>query len=176
MTDVSKEYAAALFMLALEQNAKQEFHEGLLLMQKAFRNDPDYLALLSSPAISLSERIAAAKEAFSDHVPEGVMSFLLLLCEKGRLSGFFPAVEEFEKLLAESERIMDARIISAVPLTDTEKKELVNKLAQVENCAVRAEYEVDESLLGGVIVEIDGKIMDGSLRSTLRDVKDVISQ
>ena len=60
-------------------------------------------------------------------------------------------------------------------LTDEEKQKLIKKLESMEKGSVRAEYFVDGSILGGLIVEIDGKIMDGSLRHRLHDVKEVMN-
>ncbi len=176
MTDLSKEYAAAFFMLACEQDKKQEFADALGVFRQVFEEEKDYFALLSSPAIPLGERLSAIDEAFSSKLPEDAVSFLKLLCEKGRISCFFDVEVEYRNLLDASMHIEKAKIISAVSLTEEEKKELVAKLEKVQKCTVLPEYVIDESLLGGVIVEINGKIIDGSLRKSLRDVKEVMSQ
>lgn len=176
MTDLSKEYAAAFFMLACEKGMQQEFADALGMFRQVFEDEPDYFALLSSPAIPLGERLAVIDEAFSSKVPEDAVFFLKLLCEKGRISCFFDAEVEYRNLLDASNHVEKAKIRSAAPLTEDQKKELVAKLEKVQKCTVLPEYVIDESLLGGVIVEIDGKIIDGSLRKSLRDVKEVMSQ
>lgn len=59
MTEIGKEYGTALFMLACEENAKQEFSNGLNVVTSALRENPDYQEFLSSPGIPLGERISA---------------------------------------------------------------------------------------------------------------------
>ncbi len=175
MNDIGKEYGAALFMLASEENAKDEYADALESLKKSFEDSPDYVSFLASPGISLGERLAAIEAAFAEYIPTNVLSFVQLMCEKGRIENFFEAAEEFKALLDASKHISNAKITSAVELTDDEKSKLYEKLKAMSGGEIQAEYFVDSSLMGGLIVELDDKIMDGSLRNRLREVKDVIN-
>ena len=99
----------------------------------------------------------------------------MLLCEKGRINCFLDAVEEYQNLLNVSKRVSNAIVTSAVALSDEEKEKLGQKLEAISNTTVKMEYVVDASLLGGVIVEIDGKVLDGSIKNRLRDIKEVMN-
>lgn len=175
MTEISKEYGTALFMLACEENAKKEYAEALEKLKTAFLENPDYEMLLASPGIPLEERLSVIQTAFGGAVPEHVLSYLQLLCEKGRICCFMESIEEYKRLLDASEHISDVKVTSAVELTDDEKQKLTNKLKVIYKGEVNAEYFIDETLLGGLIVESEGKVMDGSLRHRLREVKEVMS-
>lgn len=175
MNNVGKEYGAALFMLASEESAREEYAQALGLVKDAFAESPEYAELLSSPGITQSERLRAIETAFEGSVPEGVLSFLQLMCEKGRLCFLDTAIEEYFSLLDASKRISSAKVTSAVELTDSEKQKLKSRLVQLCHGEVNIEYFIDEKLLGGLVVELDGKIMDGSLRQRLREIKEVIS-
>ena len=83
---------------------------------------------------------------------------------------------EYKALLDASMRASKARITSAVELSDDEKERLPAKLSKAYQKNVTAEYFVDGSLIGGVIVELDGTVIDGSIRQRLSDVKDVINK
>lgn len=174
MTEISKEYGTALFLLACEEQKQRDYAVALETIKTAFLEQPQYLELLSSPSISLKERLEVIDKAFADSVPEHVLSFLKLLCEKGRITCFMESVEEYNALLDASERVSNAKITSAVALTEDEKQKLIKKLEQLNKGSVHAQYFVDADLLGGLIVEMDGKIMDGSLRHRLYDVKEVM--
>ena len=176
MAEISKEYGTALFMLSCEQNRQKEFEKGLDMLAHAFHENPAYLAFLSSRSIPMKERLTAIKQAFSAHVPEEIVSYLQLLCEKGRIEFFHASALEFKKLLDASLKVQVAKITSAVPLTEDEKNRLRKKLEAMENKTVNMEFFIDASMLGGVIVEIGGKILDGSLRNRLRDIKDVMNR
>ncbi len=175
MNELGKEYGTALFMLACEEQKQRRFFEGLELLVSTFEENPGYTDFLSSPGIPLGERLSAVASAFADSVPEGVLSYLQLLCEKGRMSCFFDSVKEYKALLDASERVSSVKVTSAVELTESEKQKLKSKLESAYNCKVELEYSIDKSLLGGMVVDIDGKVMDSSLRHRLREVKEVMN-
>lgn len=175
MTEISKEYGTAMFMLACEKNLKEEYASALEEINIAFEENPEYPIFLASLSIPLSEKLNAIEEVFSEKVPTDVVSYVQLLCEKGRIKFFGDSVKEYRKLFDESKRVSKAKVISATELLENEKEALKKKLEKVNNTSVEMEYFVDESLIGGVVVEIDGRIMDGSLRSRLHDIKEVIS-
>lgn len=175
MTDISREYGTALFMLACEEDAKREYSQALDMICKVFSEQPQYALMLASPGISLNDRIFAITEAFGGCVPENVLSYVQLMCEKGRISYFPESAEVYRELLDASERRYIARVTSATELTDAEKEKLIGKLCTVYGGNVVGEYFVDPSLMGGVVVDIDGKIIDGSVRSRLQGVKEVMS-
>ena len=176
MTAIIKEYGTALFMLAREEGKAKEYAVALEEIKKIFIDNPLYVAMLSSPSIALSERLNAIDEAFKGNAPEDVVSYLKLLCEKGRIIDYNESVAEYQCLLNEYERVFTAKVTSAQELTEDEKTKLIQKLNKAYLGEIKAEYFIDSTLIGGVIVEIDGKVMDGSLRRRLQDVKEVINQ
>ena len=175
MNEISKEYGTALFALACEENAKHEYASALRTVKELLDESPEYKELISSPAIPLSDRLAVIEQAFSKTVPEHVLSYLQLICEKGRFSCFNESVEQYNALLDASEQISAAKITSAIELTNEEKEKLVSKLESRYHCRISAEYYIDNAMLGGLIVELDGKILDGSLCQRLREVKEVMN-
>lgn len=175
MNDIGKEYGAALFMLASEENARDEYASSLENLNSVFKESPDYLSFLASPGIPLNERLSAIETAFADVLPTNVLSFVQLMCEKGRIDNFFEAADEYKSLLDASKHISCAKVTSAVELEEGEKIRLIDKLRTMSGGEVNVEYIIDNSIMGGLIVELDDKIMDGSLRNRLREVKDVIN-
>lgn len=175
MTELAKEYGAALFHLALEKKDQAHFFDALKAVENAFSEHPMYPELLASPSILLSERIAALEEAFGKSLPEEVLSFLKLLVEKGRIGLFSEAVSEFKALMDAEAHTFKAYITSAVELTEEEKASLIEKLEKKENGTVSAEYQIDPAIIGGVVVEMNGKILDGSIRHRLHLVKEVLN-
>lgn len=176
MTEISNEYASALFSLALENGQKKEYGAALDRISDILSSEPEYLEFLASPSIPARERCEAAEKVFGEDIPEYVMSFLQLLCEKGKIRTFRECREIYAKLLAESERVCVAKVISAAELTSAEKTALTEKLCKKTGQTVTLECSVDSSIMGGVIIEIDGKVIDGSIRTRLADVKDVIGR
>lgn len=174
MNDVGKEYGEAIFAVADEIGKRNEYAAILESIKAEFEKNPDFLTLLSTPCVPLKERLAIIDKTFRGVGAEYILSYLKLLCEKGRLEYFGASVERYTELLNAFEKTVNAKITSAVPLSDDEKLKLITKLQSVENCKVLAEYYIDESLIGGMIIEINGKVIDGSLRYRLREIKDVV--
>lgn len=175
MNNIGKEYGTAMFALACESSAQDKYADALALVRDAFEREPEYGEFLSSPSVSLGDRLSTLDVAFADKVPEDVLSFLKLLCEKRRMFCLAEAIKEYMLLLDASRHVSLAKVTSAIELTDAEKQKLMTKLEAVCGGKVNAEYSVDAALLGGLIVEIDGKVMDGTLRQRLRDVKEVMN-
>lgn len=175
MAEISKEYGTALFMLACEEQKQEEYASALQTMEEAFAQNEGFLDLLCSPGIPLAERLEVIDTVFAACLPAHMLSYVKLLCEKGRLGGFCEAAETYRALLDASQHVANVTVTSAVELTDAEKQKLTAKLEQLEKGRVRADYIVDESVLGGLVVEIDGRILDGSLRHRLQEVKEVMN-
>lgn len=175
MSNSIKEHAIALFNLAKETNSENSFADGLCVICEAFEQNKDYILLLSAPNIPKSQRLDALNQAFGNSVPEHILSFVQLLCEKGKIADFCEIAKEYHTLKAAFERISKVLVKSAVELTNEQKAKLEQKLESTYNIKVQAQYEIDLNLLGGLVVEMDGKVIDASVRHRLGEVKDVIS-
>ena len=175
MTELNREYATALYAIAAENGAQDAYEAGLDIVLAAFEQNPEYKALLSAPAIPISERLAALEEAFLNAVPEEVLSFVQLLCEHGRVAELAACVQEYKLLMNEYHRRILATVRSGVPLTTEEMARPTKKLEKISGHSVELVCELDTTLLGGVVVEMDGRRIDGSLRHRLHEVKDVMN-
>lgn len=173
MAQVINEYAEALFDLSRETDSVKEASSALDTVLRAVEENPEYLDFLSSPNIPKAERIKAIEEAFSA-LPEYIVSFLSLLCEKGRIREIRECIAEYKQLCDAADKISVAQVVSAVELSAAQKEALAAKLQKICGNKVILECKTDESLLGGITVMIDGKIIDGSLKHKLHELKEVM--
>lgn len=170
MNNSNSEYAKALFSVALEHDKINEYSECLENIKAAISETREYLEYLFSPAEPLSDRLSSAQEAFGS-APEHIVSFIKLICENGRIRELPIYIEEFFDLKRIHENSITALVTSAVPLSETQKQRLEGKLAKSYKKNITAVYNVDKSLLGGMKIEIDGKILDGSTATKLSLIK-----
>ena len=176
MTEMSKSYADALFSLALETNTVFETLMTLKAMRDGLCGTEGALDLLASPSIPKDERCAVLEKAFGDVQPEHVMSFVGVLVQHGHIRELNDCVEAYTALHDEHARLSTAYVTSAVELTEGEKAKLIEKLSQKLGRTIHLECAVDPSLLGGLVVHVDGKVIDGSLRSKLQEIKEVMTK
>ncbi len=176
MTAMYKEYAEALFMLSRERGKEEELSLGLDTVTAAFDENPEYSDFLACPSVPYTERAKAIEAAFGEVAPEEVVSLVCLLCERGRIRELFDCVKEYKRLLDFHRNTKTAVVRSSVALNEEEKARLQKKLEKKYSSTVTLECILDPSLLGGLVIEIDGKIIDGSVRTRLEQVKGVIGR
>ncbi|MBR5345254.1 MAG: ATP synthase F1 subunit delta [Clostridia bacterium] len=174
MAQISKEYAAALFAIAEEKNRTVAWSESLKQIAEILQENPRYLALLASPEIPPEERKSLLDQAFGGMADPEVISFMALICRRGRAKELPEAITHFRQLADIRTRTRVARVVSAAPLTEQEKKRLTAALEKQSGMKVTLSCAVDPSLIGGLTVEMDGRVTDGSVRTRLREIKEVI--
>lgn len=175
MAATGNNYAEALFMLAREENLIDEFYNSLKLVEDVFNDNADYLQFLSTPSIPKSERTAALASAFEGKINTHILSFLQLMCEQGKSEQFFDCANEYYRLREWAQGTVQAVVKSAVELTESQQSALIKSLEKRTGKRVALKCVVDSTLLGGATVEIDGELLDGSVKQNLKRVREVIS-
>lgn len=176
MTQLSKEYAESLFSLGAENSCEEKYLDELRCVDTVFLNDPEYVELLSSPALIKEERTALIDGAFGDALSEYVLSFIKLLCESGHIKLFSQCVAEYSKLYRESMKKSAVKVTSAAELTDEEKQRIAKKIEKIVDGDCEISYTVDPSLIGGAIIETENAVIDGSIKKSLHEMKEVIKK
>lgn len=176
MERISRDYAVALFTVAKEENREEVVYNDLKKVEAVFAEIPEYLDLLSAPSIPLKKRLEAADEAFGKAVGDEVRSFIEILCKNSKIRTFPDCFSEFEDLYSSDTKTVTAEVYSAVPLSEDQKQKLCNKLKKITKKTVVLDCKIDETLIGGVTVKVDGTIIDGSVKRRLDDIKEVIDR
>lgn len=174
MNQTSKAYAQALFSIALEQQKVTEFAQYLEQIQSIFDENPDYYSYLKTPALPLSERLRAIEDAFGTTMPEEIVSYLKLLCEHGQIGVLKDSISEFLKLEMAVSNTATVTITSAIALSEPQKEKLIQKLEAKYRKNLCPVYQVDSALLGGIRIEMEDKVIDGSIVKRLQSLKEVI--
>ncbi len=171
---ISNEYAEALFELALENEMADTYYEQMMTVRALFSDNMDYVELLSSPSVPTEEKLSIIDSAFEGRIDDNIVSFLKLLCERGRAGLFFACFDDFERLYNEHKKVMLVKVTSATELTESEKSRLCEALKRKYALEIQLECVIDKGILGGIIVESEGSVIDGSISRKLREVKEVI--
>ena len=175
MTAVSKEYASALFELSLELEKADTVRQAVDIVTAAFKDDPEYIDFLACYAIPVKERTAAVGDAFAG-LDKTVLSFIQLLIEQGHIGDFSEIADSFCELMLAYNSMSTATVYSAHPLTDAQKSALLQKLTASFKKQVDINYVIDKTLTGGLLIDMDGTVIDGSIRNRLCQVREVIEK
>ena len=175
MTTTSREYAEALFELAVQGNVTEETSEGLETVVSALMQMPDYRALLASPAIGKEERLNALDSAFRGKIPDILLAILRMMISRGQISALNGMARNYEELARGYRGESVAVVTSAIALTEAQAVALRAKLEQKLARKVTLQFQVNPELIGGIRVEVDGRVIDGSIRNKLDEIKEVMN-
>ena len=162
-------YARAVFEIALEKKELDRWQSDLSKMA-SLGKDADIMQLLENPKIKFEDKARLLSVGLADINPLA-LNLLYLLITKGGLGILSEITSEYQRLFDSYRGIEQAEVITAVPLMDKEKQTLEKQLEAVVGKDVVLKPEVDTSLLGGIVVKIGGKLLDGSTRSRLSALK-----
>jgi len=167
MTDVGSVYGSALYTLARDESMSASVLEELTVLEQSFRQEPGFLKLLSSPALSKEERCKILDDSFRGKVQPYVLNFMKILTEKGYLRHFFDCCKTYRDQYNEDNGILPVVAVTAVSLTGEQAARLSDKLARVTGKTIALANRVDPSCLGGVRLEFDGKQLDDTVEHRL---------
>lgn len=167
MTVIGSQYAQALYSLAQEAGQTEQILQELKTLDQAFRQEPEFLRLLSVPNLSKDERLKIVDSSFRDQVHPYVLNTLKLLTEKGYTRSFGDCVKAYAQQYNTDNGIVCVTAVSAVSLTDAQKNKLQAKLEQVTGKKIQLETRVDLSCIGGVRLDYEGKRVDGTVKNRL---------
>jgi len=173
---VTHTYAQALFDAARESGHSHKIGEEYKAVSRVFAENPMLKKLFCVPTITAADKKGVAEKVFKGRVSQELLNFILILIDKRRISAWEDIGKQYEKLEMESEKHARGVLYSAVPLAGERLKHLERKTDAVVGKRVRLENRVDRTLLGGVKIYVDGKMIDASLKTGLENMKQRILQ
>ncbi len=164
-------YAQALFQLGRAEELLDRVEEELTRFQKAIASNASLKEFLSAPDISAAGKKSALSEIFGQALSPLVRHWVETVIDHGRQRRLPMMIEAFFKLAEEAREKVTAEVITSIPLSEDLSKRFEEALSKVTRKRVFVKPLVDESILGGVIVKLGDKVIDGSLRHRLEEVK-----
>lgn len=164
-------YASALFDLASEAGTVTAVESDLEMLGRALAESADLRDLTTNPQLGRGAQ-GAAIEAVAGTLGASELTrrFLGLLAQNRRLAELGNVVRAFRAIAAAERGEITAEATSAHPLTDAQIEQLKAKLTQREGRTVKLSTKVDPDLLGGLVVTIGSRRIDGSIRTRLNSL------
>jgi len=167
-TVLARRYARALFEIALERKMLGKVRDELQAFARVLEKDAALRNFLFSPEQTRAAQRQVVEKAFADRFSAVFFNFLLVLIEKRRQTLIQEIIAAFETLHDRHLRKMRALAITAVPMDQKTLEQLRAALSKSLDMDMELQNRVDPEILGGVVVLVEGKILDGSIRQHLR--------
>jgi F-type H+-transporting ATPase subunit delta len=169
---VSKVYGDALFQEALERQEVDALFEEVKGLQAVFAENQDFAGLLDNPKVGKEEKAGIIKEVFGGRVSETLMGFLAVVVQKGRQKEINAICEYFINAVKEYKKIGVAHVTSAVELKEEQKTQLLEKLLNTTSYQeFEMVYQVDSSIIGGLVIRIGDRVVDSSIKTQIYELR-----
>lgn len=173
---IYSKYSQAMFDIAKEQHKLDDFGKQLKDVRDTFVQNPELKKFMGSPLIQAASKKAALKEIFAGSVEPLVLQFLFVMVDRKREIAITEAIDSFIKLARQAQHIEVAKIRVVKPLTKDEEKDLVAALERTTGKKIEPLYDIDPSIIGGIVVRIGDRLIDGSLLRQLQDMQYALLQ
>lgn len=173
---VARRYAQALLEIGTQTGTLDQLERELGQFVAMLDEQRDLQRVLFHPSVVVADKKELVGKLLTQEAgySAATRAFVLLIIERRR-EGFFSEIyREFVRLTNQVRNVVEAKVISAVEMTDEEIERLKAQLSRLTGKIVVLEKRVDPGLIGGVVVSIGDRIIDGSVAGKLRDLKETL--
>lgn len=169
---LSYRYAKSLVDISLEMNALDKTHDDILFLRRVMKSSREFVVMLNSPVIKSDKKFKILEAVAGERISKLTLTFLQLLTRKNREMYLDGIVHAFIQQYNRVKGIHTATLTTAVPVS----AEIVNTFEKKLKAAyqfneLKLETAVNEDLIGGFVLEFEGKRVDASIRKDLKDVR-----
>ena len=173
---VSKVYGDAYVSVVSEKNNLIDALEEIKSVKNILIENVEIIELLDSPKMDDEEKIDFIKGIFENHISVDSMGFLLTIIEKKRQAELLPILDYVIDCVKELLLIGKATVTTALPLDDSKKDKIVDELLKSSHYkSLEAEYVVDESIIGGIVIRIGDRVVDSSVKTRIDKMRKMLS-
>lgn len=174
---IARRYAKALVQLGTEEGAVDRFSSELAALCSTMGENPDLASILANPAYGIEAKKEILKDIVTAMALSGTMAnFVQLLLDRNRLQ-FLPQIaESYGAFADELSGIVRPTLTSGLPLDDSQVDAIRQALATRTGKKVELTVQVDPTLIGGVVTQIGDMIYDGSVKTQLNRIEDILQK
>ncbi|WP_419802585.1 ATP synthase F1 subunit delta [Mucilaginibacter sp.] len=168
---VATRYAKSLIDLATEQNQLEAVKTDMVLFVETVRLSGTLNAVLRNPIVSPSKKASILTALFGDKVQPATLGFFKIMIAKMRSEILFDTAKEFIEQYNLKQHIVKASVVSAVPLSESNRAEVVAIIKKATDGNAILEEKIDPKLIGGFILTVGDRQFDTSIANTLNKLK-----
>ena len=167
LSTVARPYARAAFSFALEQDGGLAHWSRMLQLLSAAVNESIVQAALDDPLLTMDDKTSFLFDLMGDDLSDQGRNFIGVLAEYDRLALIATVAEQFEVLKANHEKTLDVSVTSAYEVSEDDQQRLSDALSGKLQRDINMETDVDESLIGGVLIRAEDTVIDDTVRGRL---------
>ncbi len=169
---VARRYASALFGVAKKRGQVETIASNLAEVVATVESSRELASVLHHPLLTVEKKRAVMHGIFGGSASPDVEKFLFLVVDKGRANILPQILSEFNRLFDEFRGEADGEVVSAVPLSMAQHFALERALQAKFGVKVRLKTRIDPNILGGLVVRVGDKLIDGSVESRLQTLNE----
>jgi F-type H+-transporting ATPase subunit delta len=170
LVTLARPYAAAVFKRAKEAGSAPTWSENLAFLAVVM-SDPDIVKAVNNPKLGKDKLGGLIFGVCEGHIDAEGANLVKLLLQNARL-GLLPDIAAiFEEMRAEDEGYIQVNVLTAFPFEKDAQKKLSAKLEKKLNKKIHMNMAIDKSLIGGVLVRAGDRVIDGSIRGQLQNLR-----
>lgn len=169
---ISKTYGDALFELAVEENKVDVFLEEIQGILEVLHDNAEFNSFMNHPKIIKEEKVQVVENVFNGRISKELVGFLTIIITKDRYKDIFSILTYFLDRVKELKGIGVAYVTTAIELKDEQKKQVEERLlATTSYQKMEMHYQLDNSLIGGMVIRIGDRVVDSSVSTKLSELQ-----
>lgn len=173
---IDSTYGDALYELAVEEQKTDSVLEEMTGLLRVFRENEELLQVLTHPEVQKEQKLELIRNVFQGRVSDDVMGMLLIVVQNDRSNGLIAICQYVIRKIKEYKKIGIASVTSASVLTAQQKSAIESKLVDTTDYnSMEMNYIVDPTIIGGLIIRIQDRVVDSSIKSQLERMSQTLS-
>lgn len=160
---ISIRYAKALLSSAKEAKVEEKVYSEMVTLESAFSQINLLKQAMSNPTLTKEEKIKLLNSIFNNKTSNLTKSFISLVVDHGREDYFYRIALSYQDLYRKDKNIVVTHLTTAVEADDKIKKQIIKSVEVSENSKVELRTEINPDIIGGYILDIEGKRLDASI-------------
>lgn len=168
-------YARALFELASLADSVDKTDESMASVVAAVRGNMDLREALTSTGVPAETKRAVLREIFGESVTPEALAITTAAVERGQVSLLGEVASAYREISETERGIVTAEVTTAIPLDDALRASVSDKLAASLGRPVSLREKVDAGIVGGIVIKVAGRVLDGSVSSQLEGMRKALA-
>ncbi|MBN1817752.1 MAG: ATP synthase F1 subunit delta [Sedimentisphaerales bacterium] len=169
-------YCEVLFELAEETDLIDRVADDLVKVRTVLEKEPEFAAIMDSPTIRGPEKSESIRRVFRGHISDLALDFLSVLARRGRMGFLSGIADRYENLVDRHHHRQPIEVVVSKELNPEQIEKLKTELTNAVKGQIKLSVNVDEGIIGGIIIKKDDTIVDNSVRTALKRASRAVAQ